>query len=152
MPRSPVSLTLVACSGVTEYELNDDVARIDVEAVHAFLSTEAYWALGRALEDQRRLVREATRVVGLYHDGRQVGFCRAVSDGLTFAYLCDVYVLPAHRGSGQGQALVRFMVDTGPLADLRWFLSTADAHTLYEKLGFSESERLMVRLPRPLRR
>ena len=60
------------------YELDDDPARIDVEAVHAFL-TESYWAEGRSFETVERLVRGAQRVVGLYHDGRQVGFCRAVS-------------------------------------------------------------------------
>jgi hypothetical protein len=58
------------------YELDDDPARIDIAAVHAFISEQSYWAPGRNYETQERLVREASRVVGLYHHGQQVGFCR----------------------------------------------------------------------------
>ena len=93
------------------FELDDDPARIDVAEVHRFLSTEAYWALGRPFETQERLVREAARVVGLYHSGCQIGFSRAASDGLVFAYLADVYILPEFRRKGLGTELVRFMVE-----------------------------------------
>ena len=119
------------------YELDDNTARIDIAEVHRFLSTESYWAKGRSLEIQERLVREATRVVGLYHGGGQIGFTRAVSDGIVFAYLADVYVLPEFRRQGLGTELVRFSVEEGPLRQLRWILHTADAHGLYEKFGFA---------------
>jgi GNAT superfamily N-acetyltransferase len=118
------------------YELDDDPARIDVRTVHGYLCNDSYWAHGRPLEVQERLIREATRVVGLYKQGRQVGFSRAVSDGVVFSYLADVYVLPEHQGRGLGVELVRFSVEEGPLAGLRWLLHTHDAHGLYEKLGF----------------
>ena len=119
------------------FELDDDRRRIDVDAVHRFLATDSYWARGRSRETVERLVREASRVVGLYHQGRQIGFCRALSDGLVFAYLADVYVLPEFRGRGLGIELVREMVERGPYAEVRkWLLHTADAHGLYEKLGF----------------
>ena len=78
------------------YELDDDPARVNVDAVHAFIS-QAYWAEGRSRAEVARLVGEAQRVVGLYKDGAQVGFCRCASDGVSFAYLADVYVLPEHR-------------------------------------------------------
>jgi GNAT superfamily N-acetyltransferase len=120
------------------YELDDDPARIDVAAVHRFLSEESYWALGREHAVQERLVREALRVVGLYHEGRQVGFCRAVGDGVAVTYLADVYVLPEHRGRGLGVELVEEMIERGPLAPLRWILHTADAHELYARFGFAE--------------
>lgn len=129
------------------YELDDDPARIDVDAVHAYLA-QSYWAEGRSREEVERLVRSAQRVVGLYHDGAQVGFCRAVSDGASVTYLADVYVLPGHRGRGLGLELVREMVDNGPYASRRWLLHTRDAHDLYRKLGFGEpGERLMERPP-----
>jgi GNAT superfamily N-acetyltransferase len=118
------------------YELDDDAARIDVDAVHRYLSEESYWAAGRPRPVTEQLVRRAARVVGLYHDDALVGFCRAVSDDVTFAYLADVFVLPAHRGDGRGVALVEEMVLNGPLAGVRWFLRTADAHGLYERFGF----------------
>jgi len=130
------------------YELDDDRERVDIDAVHAYIS-QAYWALGRPRTEVERLVREAQRVVGLYKDGEQVGFCRAASDGMSFAYLADVYVLEEHRGRGLGLELVREMVDHGPYATKRWLLHTRDMHGLYAKLGFGEpGERLMERSPR----
>ena len=130
------------------FELDDDPARIDVEEVHRFLSEESYWAAGRELAVQERLVREALRVVGLYHEGRQVGFCRAAGDGVAVTYLADVYVLHEHRGRGLGVELVREMVENGPYARNRWMLHTADAHELYAKLGFDvPGPRTMERPP-----
>ena len=129
------------------YELDDDPARVDVDAVHAFL-TQSYWAEGRPRETVERLVRDAQRVVGLYHEGRQVGFCRAVSDDASLTYLADVYVLPKHRGRGLGVELVREMIDNGPYAQRRWLLHTRDAHELYRRFGFgAPNERLMERPP-----
>ncbi len=118
------------------YELDDDRDRVDVAAVHAFLTEHAYWARGRPRERQERLVRESSRVLGLYRAGEQVGFARAVSDGNSIAYLADVYVLPEHRGRGLGLELVREMVERGPFAHVRWILHTEDGHGLYAKLGF----------------
>ncbi len=76
------------------FELDDDPARIDLDELHRFLSTEAYWALGRSRKTVERLVREASRVVGLYEGERLIGFARTLSDGVAFAYLADVYVRP----------------------------------------------------------
>ena len=127
------------------YELDDDPRRIDVDAVHAYL-TRSYWAEGRSRGAVARLVDDAARVVGLYHGGEQIGFCRAVSDGETFAYLADVYVLDAHQGKGLGVELVREMVDNGDLAAVRWYLHTRDAAGLYSRFGFGPpSERGMER-------
>jgi GNAT superfamily N-acetyltransferase len=120
------------------YELDDDKTRIDHEAVHRYLSEESYWAKGRAREVVDELIANAARVVGLYHEGRQVGFSRIHSDGHTLSYLADVYVLEEHRGRGLGVELVRFSVDEGPHARTRWFLHTRDAHELYRKFGFAE--------------
>ena len=128
------------------YELDDDPARIDVDAVHDYLANESYWAEGRPHETVARLVRDASRVVGLYHDGRQVGFARAFSDGVALAYLADVYVLPEHRGRELGVELVREIVENGPLANVKWMLHTHDAHGLYRRFGFgTPSERVMER-------
>jgi RimJ/RimL family protein N-acetyltransferase/GNAT superfamily N-acetyltransferase len=118
------------------FELDDDPVRVDLDEVHRFLSAESDWARGRSRSEVERLVRGASRVVGLYRGGRQVGFARTVSDGAAFAYLADVYVLPEVRGRGLGLELVREAVDGGPFADRRWLLHTLDAHRLYEKLGF----------------
>jgi GNAT superfamily N-acetyltransferase len=131
------------------FELDDDAERIDRAEVHRFLSTDSYWARGRDRETQDALIAGATRVVGLYHEGRQVGFCRAFSDGVTLAYLADVYVLPELRGRGLGMELVGEMVDRGPLAHVKWLLHTADAHGLYAKFGFGPLNDRALERPRP---
>jgi ribosomal protein S18 acetylase RimI-like enzyme len=117
-------------------ELDDDRARIDVEEVHRFISTESYWGLGRPRELIERIVASSARVLGLYDGEQQIGFARAVSDGVSLAYLADVYVLGDYRGRGLGYELVREMVE-GSFGEVRWMLHTADAQGLYEKLGFS---------------
>ncbi len=129
-------------------ELDDDPLRVDVGELHRFLSQEAYWAKGRSRETVERLVREAQRVVGLYDGGRLIGFARAVTDGVAFVYLADVYVHPDYRGRGLGVELVREMVENGPYAERRWLLHTADAHGLYRKFGFAApGPRLLERPP-----
>lgn len=125
------------------YELDGDRERIDVEAVHRYLSVDSYWAGGRSHETVAQHVRDAYAVVGLYHEGVQVGFCRVVSDGTHVAYLADVYVLDEHRGRGLGVQVVREAVVHGPPVR-RWLLHTADAHGLYAKFGFGPpSDRVM---------
>jgi GNAT superfamily N-acetyltransferase len=130
--------------------LDDDRARIDRDEVHRYLSEESYWAAGRPRETQDRLIDEAARVVGLYDGDRQIGFCRAATDGVSFVYLADVYVLEAYRGRGLGEAMVREMVEHGDLSRLKWLLHTSDMHPLYRKLGFDvPNAKVMERLPPP---
>jgi GNAT superfamily N-acetyltransferase len=130
------------------FELDDDRERIDVVAVHGYVSEHAYWALGRSYEAMLHLVEDAARVVGLYDDGKQIGFCRVASDDTTYAWLFDVYVLPEYRGRGLGVELVREAVENGPHARLRWILHTKDMHRLYARFGFATpGERCMERPP-----
>jgi GNAT superfamily N-acetyltransferase len=130
------------------YELDDDRDRIDVAAVHRYISEESYWAPGREYAMMEDLIREAARVVGIYQDDRQVGFCRAARCSPEMFYLADVYVLEECRGHGLGVELVREMVDNGPYTDSKWLLHTSDAHELYRKFGFGlPGERAMERWP-----
>jgi ribosomal protein S18 acetylase RimI-like enzyme len=128
------------------FQLDDDPARIDVDAVHDFLSNHAAWALGWSFDEVVRLVGEAQRVVGLYDGESLVGFSRTVSDGHWITYLADCYVLPTYRGRGLGAELVRETVDAGPYKDHGWLLHTAEASGLYMKFGFEmRTEYLMER-------
>ena len=132
------------------FELDDDPARIDVGLVHRFLSTEAYWALGRSREEVEATLAGSSRVVGLYGgDGGQLGFARVISDGRVIAYLADVFVLPEARGRGLGVELVREAVERGPQAGCRWMLHTLDAHGLYTRLGFAPASGRVLEHPRP---
>ncbi len=131
------------------FELDDDIDRIDIDAVHAFISNESYWGPGRARELVERAIRGSSRVVGLYRDSEQIGFARVVSDGAIIGYLADVYVLAAYRGRGLGLELVREILDGGPGWDVRWLLHTLDAQGLYAKLGFDEGKSGYELMERP---
>jgi len=121
---------------VGEYELDDDPARVDRDVVWDFLSTEAYWARWRIRTDVETQLDRAWRVVGAYRrsTGAMVGFARGVSDGVSFGYLADVFVLDSARGAGLGKALVAAITDD---PRVRWVLFTGDAHGLYEQFGFT---------------
>jgi len=129
------------------FELDDDRDRVDVAAVHRYLAEESYWARGREYAAVEELVREAARVVGLYHDGSQIGFCRAARCAPGLFYLADVYVLGDYRGRGLGAALVREMIDEGSLAGRKWLLHTEDAHDLYRRFGFTEPDYKLMERP-----
>ena len=132
------------------YELDDNPGRIDRDAVWEFLSTQAYWGRYRTRADFEAQLASAWRVVGVYETatGRQVGFARAISDGVDFGYLADVFILPGARGEGLGRELVATMIDRGPGAGFRWSLHTLDAHGLYRKYGFAEPDTRYLERPR----
>ncbi|WP_031468111.1 GNAT family N-acetyltransferase [Sciscionella sediminilitoris] len=133
-----------------EYELDDDPARLDRDAIWAFLSTEAYWARWRSRADVDAQITAAWRVVGVYEraSGATVGFARAISDGVALAYLADVFIAKPARGNGLGVALVDAMIERGPGHWFRWLLHTDDAHELYAKFGFAEPDRTYRERPR----
>ncbi len=133
------------------YELDDDPARIDVEAVFRFLHDESYWAKNRPRDRVEEQLAAAGRLVGLYGpDGALCGFSRTVANVQGLAYLADLFVLAPHRGRGLGVELVRETVERGPYAHLRWLVKTEDAQELYARFGFEPpEERLLERAPRP---
>ncbi|TDE14137.1 N-acetyltransferase [Jiangella asiatica] len=130
------------------YEVDDDQSRLDIDVIADFLST-AYWSAHRPRETIERAIARSMGV-GLYGaDGAQVGFARVVTDATTFAYLADVFVVPEHRGHGLARVLVRAVLQHPELAGVeRWMLATADAHGVYEPLGFAaidDPDRFMIR-------
>lgn len=122
------------------YEISIERARLDIPAIHDFLSTTSYWAQGRSFETVRRSI-EHSLPFGLYKGERQIGFARVVTDYATFAWLADVYVLDEFRGEGLGKWLVETVLDYPAFQALRrWILGTRDAHDLYRRFGFTEIE------------
>jgi GNAT superfamily N-acetyltransferase len=106
--------------------------------IHDYLSRESYWAAGIPRDVLERAVA-GSLCFGVYDEaGRQVGFARVVTDRATFAYLCDVFVLPSHRGRGLSKWMMECVVAQPDLQGLRRFvLVTRDAHRLYERCGFT---------------
>ena len=129
------------------FEADDDVARIDVDVVHGFLST-AYWSPGVPRDVVARSI-EGSLNVGVYAPtGELVAFARAVTDRATFAWIADVFVLPSYRGHGLGKFVVSTLLDHPDLKGVRrLMLATLDAHELYRRHGFEEiadPKRMMV--------
>jgi GNAT superfamily N-acetyltransferase len=131
------------------YELDDDRDRVDIDALVRFLTTSAYWGRWRDRNDIESQLRSAWRVVAAYCDDGMVAFARAVSDGVAFAYLADVYVEPDHRGRGLGVAVVREIVEGNGADEFRWALHTLDAHGLYAKFGFAAPGPDLLERPAP---
>lgn len=119
------------------YEIATDPGRLDIGLIHRWLSTDAYWALGRSRETVHASVA-ASLNFGVYGpDGTQVGYARVVTDLATFGWLCDVYVDRAHRGKGLGRWLAGAVRDhLAPYRLKRLLLATADAHEVYADAGF----------------
>ncbi len=118
-------------------ELDDDRARVDLGAVHRFLSEESYWAKGIRRELVERSLANSL-CFGAFDGDAQVGFARVVTDYATFGYLADVFVLPSHRGRGIAKALMQAVREHPNLQALRrWHLVTRDAHALYAQYGFT---------------
>lgn len=125
--------------------------RIDRARVHQWLSEESYWAQGRSREKQDAAI-DGSRNYGVYDNetGEQVAYGRVVTDGATFAWLCDVFVASDARGQGIGKMLAeRVLADLEPCGLSRILLSTGDAHGLYSQFGFTalpEPSRMMARI------
>jgi len=119
------------------FTVSTDPARLDVDAIHAFL-TASYWAEGIPRETVERSLR-GSLCFGLYEQDVQIGLARVITDGATFAYLCDIYVLAERRGRGLGQWLMECVMAHPDLQGLRrFYLVTRDAHELYRPFGFAE--------------
>jgi GNAT superfamily N-acetyltransferase len=121
-----------------EYEISDDPARLNIDTVERLLHG-TYWAWDRPREAIEKSIANSL-CLGAYWRGAQVGFGRIVTDGATFAWICDIIVAEAHRGSGLGKVLVESVVLHPEVADLRQVLATKDAHSLYEKFGYERRD------------
>ena len=137
-----------------QFRISTDPAQLDVAAIHHYLSEESYWAKGIPLATVQRAIANSLNF-GLYSpNGELAGFARVVTDEATFAWLCDVFVLPAHRGQGLSKWLMEVVWAHPDLQGLRrQLLATLDAHGLYQQFGFkplAAPERyLEVRRPDP---
>lgn len=124
------------------FEVDCDPSRLDLDVIHGFL-TAVYWAEGRSRAGVARCI-DGSLNFGLYRleTAALVGYGRVVSDGVTFAWLTDVFVLEDWRGRGLGSFLVACMLAHPHLAadSIAWALGTRDGHALYRRFGFADAE------------
>ena len=121
-----------------DYCISTNRAKLDVNAIHNFLSTQSYWCQNIPVETVIKSIDNSLNF-GLYYKDKQIGYARIISDYSTFAYLADVYVLPEHRGNGLSKWMMQTIMLHPELQGLRrWVLLTADAHGLYKQFGWKD--------------
>ncbi len=123
------------------YEISTEKSAINFEVVYNYLNGDSYWAQGIPKEKLKKAI-ENSICFSVLKEQEQVGFARVISDHATFAYICDVFILPKARGNGLSKWLVQTIMNHPDLQGLRrWSLATFDAHGLYKQFGFKEVSR-----------
>lgn len=121
----------------SEFTISTDRTRLQIDAIHEFLSERSYWANRRTKEETVTAIKNSLPF-GVYKGENQIGFARVVTDYATFAYLGDVFVHEDFRGRGLGKWLMETIISHPELQGFRrWILATRDAHALYEKFEFT---------------
>jgi GNAT superfamily N-acetyltransferase len=120
-----------------DYRVTTDISTFDFDVVHRYLSEDAYWSPGISREKVERAAAHSL-AFGLFHRDAQIGYARAITDTVSFAYLADVFVLPGRQRDGLGTWLVECLMAHPDLQGLRkMMLTTTSAHTLYARFGFA---------------
>jgi len=134
----PIDMPSHSWTRADGYCLSTDRARLDLDVVERFLRDDAYWSAGLSRATLERALA-GSLPMGLYApDGSMAGFARLVTDYAVFAYLRDVFVLPAHRGRGLAGWLARGIRAHPELASVTsWLLATRDAHAVYARAGYA---------------
>jgi GNAT superfamily N-acetyltransferase len=119
-----------------DYHISTDPSLLDTDVIHSYLSLESYWAMNIPRETVERSIKNSL-CFGVYHQQKQIGFTRVITDKATFAYLADVFILQEHRGKGLSKWLMETIHAYPELQGLRrWMLGTKDAHGLYKQFGW----------------
>jgi len=138
---------------MSKYKISTDKDKLDVIAIHDFLTNRSYWAIGRSFETVKRSI-ENSICFGVYDSSdKLVGFARVLTDYAVFAYIMDVFILEDYRKQGLGKQLMSAIMQHSELQGLkRIMLATNDAHELYEKYGFKRTvtpEKIMEIVNKP---
>ncbi|WP_260286607.1 GNAT family N-acetyltransferase [Peribacillus aracenensis] len=127
------------------FSISTNKKYLDVNLIHDFLNQEAYWSKGIPKETVMKSIENTTLCFGVYkgeignEGSEQVGFARVITDLVTHAYLCDVFILPDYRKLGLSKWLMDVITNHSELEGVRRFmLATNDAHSLYKKYGFNQ--------------
>ena len=123
------------------FQISNDKILLNFDTIYNYLNDDSYWAKGIPRQRLENAIANSM-CFGVYHHNEQAGFARVVTDYATFAYICDVFILPPFRKKGLSKWLVQTIIKHPALQGLRrWSLATADAHGLYSQFGFTEITR-----------
>ncbi|MGD8188961.1 GNAT family N-acetyltransferase [Brevibacillus ginsengisoli] len=139
------------------YTITTEKSYLQIDVIHQFLSVDSYWAKGISKELVVKAVENSGVCYGIYKgnpsvdpSAKQVGFARVVTDFVRYAWVGDVFVLPAERGTGLSKWLMSVIVEHPLLKGTSFNLGTKDAHTLYQQFGFQSLANPENRLQRPV--
>lgn len=122
-----------------DFTISTNKRKIDIFETHRFL-TNSYWAKGIPLSAVKEQIKNSL-CFGVYIDKAQIGYARVITDYVSLAYLCDVFIIENYRGKGISKILMEEILNHPKLKDVKsWMLATKDAHGLYKKYGFEPLE------------
>jgi len=118
------------------YRITTNPAEFDFDCIYNFLAVQSHWSKGISKELIQKSIDNSFSFA-LFHDQKQIGFARVITDFSTIVYLGDVFIDPDYRGKKLSVWMMEVIVNLPELQGMRrWFLTTKDAHSLYEKVGF----------------
>ncbi|MFW6120110.1 MAG: GNAT family N-acetyltransferase [Petrotogales bacterium] len=120
------------------YTINNEKEKLDQDIIANYIINESYWGSDRTEEQIRKSIKNSL-CFGLYTNDEMIGFARVITDYAVLYYLCDVFVVRDYRGKGLGKWLIKTIVNSPYLKNLKGFLNTKDAHSLYNKFGFKDA-------------
>ena len=125
-----------------KFSIRTDRERLDIDFIYDYLCNQSYWAKGRSLEVVEKSIQNSF-CFGVFDGEQQVGFARIVTDYITFAWLCDVFIVESHQGQGLGKWLINTVVSHPEMKAVKLILlATSDAHGLYRNYGGFEAPRV----------
>ncbi|WP_420571571.1 GNAT family N-acetyltransferase [Kordia sp.] len=120
------------------YSITTNIDKLDIQMIHQYLSKESYWAQDIPLKMVKKSIENSLNF-GIFHEKKQIGFARLITDQTTMAYLCDVFIIESYQKKGLSSWLMQTIMEHTKLQGLRlWFLFTSSADWLYEKYGFTQ--------------
>jgi GNAT superfamily N-acetyltransferase len=117
------------------FRISTNKEELQIDVIHRYMKEEAYWTTDRTRAMTEKSIAHSL-CFGMYHQDKQIGFARVVTDYTIFAYLCDVFILSEYQGQGLGKWLTEVILNVLDEEGVRWsMLATRDAHELYEEYG-----------------
>lgn len=122
------------------YTISTDRKRLNIGAIHGFL-TSSYWAKGISRETVEKSIANSF-CFGVFEGETQVGFARVITDFVSFAYVCDFFILEPYRGRGLAKWLITTILECPDIVKVRRrCIVTHEAHGLYRQMGFMSATR-----------
>jgi ribosomal protein S18 acetylase RimI-like enzyme len=123
----------IDCAVLVTYR--SDLESVDWEKLKATLSADDF-DNGRSPEQLRASFANSYATCLAYAESSVVGTARVLSDGVSNAYLVDIWTLSAFRQQGVARTMIELLLEK--LQGQHIYLFTEGSVDFYKKLGFVE--------------